>query len=29
MHMDAAFYEDLAGRLYSLLIGLDDRIRSE
>jgi hypothetical protein len=29
MHMDAAYCEDLAGRLYSLLIGLDDRIGSE
>jgi hypothetical protein len=27
--MDAAYYEDLAGRLYGLLIGLDDRIGSE
>ena len=26
---DAAYYEDLAGRLYGLLIGLDDRIGSE
>ena len=24
--MDAAYYEDLAGRLYGLLIALDDRI---
>ena len=24
--MDAAYYEELAGRLYGLLIGLDDRI---
>jgi hypothetical protein len=29
MRMDAAYYEDLAGRLYGLLIGLDDRIGSE
>jgi hypothetical protein len=29
MRMDAAYYEDLAGRLYGLLIGLDDRISSE
>ena len=27
--MDAAYYEDLAGRLYGLLIGLDDRIGRE
>jgi hypothetical protein len=27
--MDASNYEDLAGRLYGLLIGLDDRIGSE
>ena len=27
--MDAAYYEDMAGRLYGLLIGLDDRIGSE
>ena len=27
--MDAAYCEDLAGRLYGLLIGLDDRIGSE
>ena len=27
--MDAGYYEDLAGRLYGLLIGLDDRIGSE
>ena len=27
--MDAAYYEELAGRLYGLLIGLDDRIDSE
>ena len=27
--MDAAYYEELAGRLYGLLIGLDDRIGSE
>ena len=27
--MDAAYYEDLAGRLYGLLIGLDDRIGGE
>ena len=24
--MDNAYYEDLAGRLYGLLIGLDDRV---
>ncbi len=24
--MDAAYYEDLAGRLYGLLIGLEDRL---
>jgi hypothetical protein len=24
--MDSAYFEDLAGRLYGLLIGLDDRI---
>jgi hypothetical protein len=29
MRMDAAYYEELAGRLYGLLIGLDDRIGSE
>ena len=27
--MDSAHFEDLAGRLYGLLIGLDDRIGSE
>ena len=27
--MDGAYYEDLAGRLYGLLIGLDDRIGRE
>jgi hypothetical protein len=27
--MDAAYYEDLAGRLYGLLIGLSDRLRGE
>ena len=27
--MDSAYFEDLAGRLYGLLIGLDDRIASE
>ena len=27
--MDAAYYEELAGRLYGLLIGLDDRIGSD
>jgi hypothetical protein len=27
--LDAAYYEDLAGRLYGLLIGLDDRIGRE
>ena len=27
--MDSAYFEDLAGRLYGLLIGLDDRIGSE
>ena len=27
--MDAAYYEELAGRLYGLLIGLDDRIGRE
>jgi hypothetical protein len=29
MRMDTGYYEDLAGRLYGLLIGLDDRIGSE
>jgi hypothetical protein len=29
MRMDAAYYEELAGRLYGLLIGLDDRIGPE
>jgi hypothetical protein len=29
MRMDTAYYEELAGRLYGLLIGLDDRIGSE
>src|SRR5262245_58945294 len=29
MRMDAAYYEELAGQLYSLLISLDDRIGSE
>jgi hypothetical protein len=28
MRMDTAYYEELAGRLYGLLIGLDDRIGS-
>jgi hypothetical protein len=27
--MDAAYYEDLAGRLYGLLIGLEDRLKRE
>jgi len=27
--VDSAYFEDLAGRLYGLLIGLDDRIGSE
>ena len=27
--MDPGFYEDLAGRLYGLLIGLEDRLFSE
>jgi hypothetical protein len=27
--MDSAYFEELAGRLYGLLIGLDDRIGSE
>jgi len=27
--MDAGYYEELAGRLYGLLIGLDDRIGSD
>ena len=27
--MDSAYFEDLAGRLYGLLIGLDDQIGSE
>jgi hypothetical protein len=27
--MDAAYYEDLAGRLYGLLIGLSDRLNGE
>jgi hypothetical protein len=27
--MDAAYYEDLAGRLYGLLIGLEDRLGRE
>ena len=27
--MDPGFYEDLAGRLYSLLIGLEDRLSSD
>jgi hypothetical protein len=27
--MDAAYYEDLAGRLYGLLIGLEDRLDSD
>lgn len=27
--MDTAYFEDLAGRLYGLLVGLDDRIGSE
>jgi hypothetical protein len=29
MRMDAAYYDELAGRLYGLLIGLDVRIGSE
>ncbi len=29
MRVDAAYYEDLAGRLYGLLIGLYDRIDSD
>jgi hypothetical protein len=29
MRVDTAYYEDLAGRLYGLLIGLDDRIGSD
>jgi hypothetical protein len=29
MRMDTAYYEELAGRLYGLLIGLDDRIGRE
>jgi hypothetical protein len=29
MRVNAAYYEDLAGRLYGLLIGPDDRIGSE
>jgi hypothetical protein len=29
MRMGAAYYEELAGRLYGLLIGLDDRMDSE
>ena len=29
MRVDAAYYEDLAGRLYGLLMGLDDRIGRE
>jgi hypothetical protein len=29
MRMDAAYYDELAGRLYGLLIGLDHRIGSE
>ena len=27
--MDPGFYEDLAGRLYGLLIGLEDRLNSD
>jgi len=27
--VDSAYFEDLAGRLYGLLIGLDDRIGSD
>jgi hypothetical protein len=27
--LDAAYYEDLAGRLYGLLIGLEDRLGRE
>jgi hypothetical protein len=27
--MDAAYYDDLAGRLYGLLIELSDRLRGE
>jgi hypothetical protein len=27
--MDAAYYEDLAGRLYGLLIGFEDRMDRE
>ena len=27
--MDTGYYEELAGRLYGLLIGLDDRIGSD
>jgi len=29
MPMDPGFYEDLAGRLYGLLIGLEDRLNSD
>ena len=29
MRIDTGYYEELAGRLYGLLIGLDDRIGSE
>jgi hypothetical protein len=29
MRMDTGYYEELAGRLYGLLIGLDDRIGPE
>ena len=29
MSLSAAYYEDLAGRLYGLLIGLDDRLDRE
>jgi len=29
MRMDTGYYEELAGRLYGLLIGLDDRIGGE
>jgi hypothetical protein len=29
MPVDPGFYEDLAGRLYGLLIGLEDRLNSD
>ena len=29
MPMDPGFYEDLAGRLYGLLIGLEDRLNCD